>query len=286
MSEVLERPAAARSERLRVEPFDLEVLRVDGKRPNAPTLLLLHGINNISAAAPFLDSLAEQGNVVAPSHPGFGKSPDMGDCDAIYDLVHLYRAVLDALPAENVTLLGFSFGGWIAAEIAAGGHPKVDRLVLVDPFGIKLAGREERDFPHLFNTNPAELNRRAWHDPGKRPAGCYGLGWHTAIGDAMSDEEMVTLARNWDSLCLYAWRPHMYNPQLRHWLHRISVPTLVLWGASDRIVVPGYGRAYAELIPGASFSVIEGAGHHPELEQPRAFVGRVAGFIGSGDSQP
>ena len=84
----------------------------------------------------------------------------------------------------------------------------------------------------------------------------------------MTDEEMVRLARNWDSLCLYAWRPHMYNPQLRHWLRRIAVPTLVLWGASDRIVTPEYGRAYAGLIPGARFALIERAGHHPELEQP------------------
>ncbi len=60
---------------------------------------------------------------------------------------------------------------------------------------------------------------------------------------------MITLARNWDSLCLYAWRPHMYNPQLKHWLHRIAVPTLVLWGASDRIVTPDYGRAYSSADP-------------------------------------
>ena len=73
----------------------------------------------------------------------------------------------------------------------------------------------------------------------------------------MSDAEMIALARNWDSLCLYAWRPHMYNPQLKHWLHRIAVPTLVLWGASDRIVTPDYGRAYAGLIPGARFEPIE-----------------------------
>ena len=281
MTPVLERPSAA--ERLRVGPFELEVLRIDTNRADAPTLLLLHGIHNISPSAPFLSLLAELGEVVAPSHPGFGKSPGPGDCDTMYDLVLVYRSVLDALPAAEVTLFGFSFGGWIAAELAACGHPKLGSLILVDPFGIKLAGREERDFPHLFNTNPAELNRRAWHDPAKRPAGCYGVGWHTAIGDTMSDEEMVTLARNWDSLCLYAWRPHMYNPQLRRWLHRISVPTLVLWGARDRILTPEYGRAYAELIPGASFSVVEGAGHHPELEQPRAFVERVARFIGGGD---
>jgi pimeloyl-ACP methyl ester carboxylesterase len=72
----------------------------------------------------------------------------------------------------------------------------------------------------------------------------------------------------------------MYNPQLKNWLRRVQVPTLVLWGASDRIVTPDYGRAYSGLIPGAQFAVIDEAGHHPELEQPRAFVGRVAGFLG------
>ena len=90
---------------------------------------------------------------------------------------------------------------------------------------------------------------------------------------------MVRLARGWDALCLYAWRPHMYNPQLKHWLHRIAVPTLVLSGDSDRIVTPEYGRGYAALIPKARFETIAGAGHHPELEQPAAFVQRIAAFF-------
>ena len=267
---------------LRAGPIELEILHRPSPRPGAPAFLLLHGINNISPSAPFLDGLAQQGEVIAPSHPGFGKSTGPDGRDTIYDLVHTYLAVLDVLAAEKVVLVGMSFGGWIAAEVAVAGHPKLDRLVLVDPFGIKLGSREERDFVHLFNTNPAELDRRAWHDPANRPAGCYGVGWHNAISDAMSDEEMTTLARNWDSLCLYAWRPHMYNPQLKQWLHRIAVQTLVLWGASDRIVTPVYGRAYASLIPGSKFSVIEGAGHHPELEQPVAFVDRIAAFLDAG----
>jgi pimeloyl-ACP methyl ester carboxylesterase len=283
MTEVLDHPSAAISDWLHVGPFDLEVLRVAAKRANVPALLLMHGINNISPSAPFLPLLAEHGEVIAPSLPGFGKSPDPGDCDTMYDLVQICRGVLDALSAEKVTLIGFSFGGWLAAELGVARHPKIDKLILVDPFGIKLAGREERDFPHLFNTNPAELNRRAWADPARCPPESYGIGWHSAIGDAMSDEDMVTLARNWDSLCLYAWRPHMYNPQLKHWLHRIAVPTLVLWGGSDRIVTPDYGRTYAAAIPGAAFSVVEAAGHHPELEQPHAFVERVARFIGGGE---
>ena len=262
------------SDQLRAGNIELEVLR----RGSGRTILLVHGINPVSPKAPFLDLLAQHGAVIAPSHPGFGNSPLPQDFDTMYDLVHLYREVLDALPGK-VAMVGFSFGGWIAAEIAVGGAAKLDRLVLVDPVGIKLGGREERDIVHFFNTSPAELNRLAWHDPAARPAGVYGLGWQATIDDRMSDDAMTALARNWDALCLYAWRPHMYNPQLKHWLRRISVPTLVLWGAGDRIVTPDYGRAYAGLIPGARFETIDQAGHHPELEQPRAFIECVARFI-------
>jgi pimeloyl-ACP methyl ester carboxylesterase len=258
------------SDTLHVRPLELEVLRRGSGRP----ILLVHGVNPVSPQAAFVDLLAGHGEVIAPSHPGFGRSPLPPDFDTMYDLVHLYREVLDALP-DKAVMIGFSFGGWIAAEVAVGGHPKLDRLVLVDPVGIKLGGREERDIAHFFNTNPAELTRLAWHDPANRPAGIYGLGWQAAIDETMRDEDMIALARNWDSLCLYAWRPHMYNPQLRHWLRRIAVPTLVVWGASDGIVTPQYGRTYAGLIPDARFALIERAGHHPELEQPRAFVDAV-----------
>jgi pimeloyl-ACP methyl ester carboxylesterase len=105
------------------------------------------------------------------------------------------------------------------------------------------------------------------------------LGWQQHL-DAMSDEELVRMARGWDALCLYAWRPHLYNPRLRRWLRRISVPTLLLWGASDRIVAPGYAEAYRDLIPGARLQTIAEAGHHPELEQPEAVVEQVRRFLG------
>jgi pimeloyl-ACP methyl ester carboxylesterase len=97
----------------------------------------------------------------------------------------------------------------------------------------------------------------------------------------MSDDELVARARNWESLSLYGWHPYMYNPQLPRWLARIGVPTLVLWGASDGIVTPAYGRAYAGLIPGARFEIINQAGHHPEIEQPEAFVNAVVAFGGA-----
>jgi pimeloyl-ACP methyl ester carboxylesterase len=203
------------------------------------------------------------------------------DFDTMYDLVQLYLAILDGIPTDNVTVIGFSFGGWIAAELAVANPKRLGRLILVDPVGIKLGGREDRDIVHFFNTDPNELNQRSWHDPAQRPAGIYGLGWQATISEAMTDEAMILFARNWDSLCLYAWKPHMYNPQLRHWLHRISVPTKLIWGEADRVVTPEYGRAYAGLIPDAEFCIIPHAGHHPELEQPDAFVTAVMDFLGS-----
>jgi len=256
---------------------ELEILRAG--ETHADMILLIHDINPISPKAQFLAGLARTRAIIAPSHPGFGASPLPPDFDTMYDLVRLYLDVLDNLPAGGVAVAGFGFGGWIAAEVAVAGHSRLQQLILVDPVGIKIGGREDRDIVHHFNTNPTELNRRSWHDPANRPAGIYGLGWQATISEAMTDAEMITLARNWDSLCLFAWQPHMFNPQLKHWLHRISVPTLVLWGESDGIVTPDYGRHYASLIPGASFETIPHAGHHPELEQPADFVARVKNFL-------
>src|SRR5579859_2502792 len=260
---------------LRAGTLELEVLRRGSGQPT----LLIHGVNPISPRAAFVDFLAQNVEVIAPSHPGFGASARPQDFDTMYDLVNLYHYVLDALPAPRINVVGFGFGGWIATELAVAGARKLDRLVLVDPVGIKISGREQRDIVHFFNTDPAELNQRAWHDPARRPNGIYGLGWQATIDDTMSDAEMVSLARNWDSLCLYAWKPHMYNPQLAFWLRRIAVPTLVLWGASDRVVTPEYGHAYAQRVPGATFRAIAAAGHHPELEQPQEFAEAVVGFL-------
>jgi pimeloyl-ACP methyl ester carboxylesterase len=142
--------------------------------------------------------------------------------------------------------------------------------VLVDALGIKISDRETPDILDVFNTAPDEVRRRAWHDPAR---------WAPDY-DAMSDEELVARARNWDALCLYGWHPYLYNPQLKRWLGRIRVPTLVLWGASDGIVAPSYGRAYAARIPGARFELLAGAGHHPEIEQAEAFVDAVVRFLG------
>jgi len=254
------------SDRMTINGIELEVLR----RGSGPPLVLLHGMDTVHPQAPFLDLLGHHAEIIAPSMPGFGNTSRPADFDTIYDLVHLHLALIDALPYDKVALMGLSFGGWLASEVAVACSHKLSRLVLVDSLGIKLGDRESRDILDVFNVNPAEVRRCSWHDPAKAPD--Y---------DAMSDAELVIHARNREALCLYAWHPCLYNPQLKQWLGHIRVPTLVLWGASDGIVTPEYGRAYAGLIPGARFETIAEAGHAPELEQPERFVERVAAFLAS-----
>ena len=245
--------------------IDLEVLRRGTGRP----VLLLHGAQNVDPRAPFLEMLGRHAEIIAPSHPGFGRSARPPDFETVYDLVHFYLELLDALPHEKPTVIGLSFGGWLAAELAVTCRHRLEGLVLVDAFGIKVSDRETPDILDVFNTSPQEVQRRSWHDP---------TTWAPDL-DALSDDELVIRARNWEALCLYGWNPYMYNPQLKRWLRRIAVPTLVLWGASDGIVKPAYGRAYSALIPGARFELIERAGHHPEIEQARAFVDTVVKFL-------
>ncbi|HUA52943.1 MAG TPA: alpha/beta hydrolase [Candidatus Sulfotelmatobacter sp.] len=255
-------------ERMTVSGIELEVVR----RGSGPPLVFLHGMQTVPPQAAFLDRLARHASVIAPSSPGFGRSPRPADIDTVYDLVHLHLDLLDQVAAAHgdrkIVLAGHSFGGWLAAELAIKASHRLAKLILIDAFGIKVSDRETADIVDVFNTRPDAVRKLAWHDPANAPD-----------FDALSDDEIAAHARSWEALCLYGWNPYMYNPQLKRWLKRIAVPTLVLWGEQDGIVTPAYGRAYADLIPGARFETIARAAHAPHLEQPDAFADRVVGFL-------
>ena len=232
-------------------------------------MLVLHGAGGLQPQAPFLRLLATHGRVIAPTHPGFGTAELPDWVDSIDDLAYLYLDLLDALDLRDVTLIGFSMGGWIAAEIAVKSTARIARVILVDAVGIKISDRLTRDVTDIFGTDPAVLQRLTYFDTSKAPR----------LAD-LSDEALEVVARNREASALYLWEPYMHNPKLTHRLHRITVPTLLLWGEHDGIVTTAYGRAFAERIPGARFDVIPAAGHVPQNEQPEAFVERVARFIG------
>lgn len=251
-------------DRISVHGLEMEVLRCGAGAP----VLFLHGFTPPRCDARFLDLLGRRMEVIAPSHPGFGGTPRPKDFESVYDLLHLYVQLIETLGHPRISLIGSSFGGWLAAELALRAPSRIGRLVLVDSLGIKVSDRETPDILDIFNVHPDKVRAATWHDQSQAPD--Y---------DAMEDAELVALHRSREALSLYGWHPYMHHPRLAHWLPAIKAPTLVLWGASDGIVKPAYGRAISRLIPGARFAEITAAGHHPEIEQPDAFADHVIGFL-------
>lgn len=232
-------------------------------------VLFLHPGRGMRGAGPFLDALAAGARVVAPSHPGFDRSELPDWMSTVEDLAYHYLDVIDALDLRDVTLVGSSFGGWIAASLAIKASPRIARLVLIDAVGVKVGGRDDRDIVDIWAQKKTALDALTFHDPSRG-----GVDYAS-----MSDEELTSIARNVESEALFGWSPYMHDPKLLRRLHRISAPTLVLWGASDGVVKPDYGRAYANAIPGARFALIEAAGHLPHIEQPDATARAVLDFI-------
>jgi pimeloyl-ACP methyl ester carboxylesterase len=253
---------------------DTPKLVVDGigidmiERGHGRPLLFLHPGIGIERTAPVLDHLARDARVLAPSHPGFGRSELPRWMNAVDDLAYFYLDFLEALDLRDVTLVGVSLGGWIAAAIAVKSAERLARLVLANPIGIKVADRETRDIVDIFAITEPEFNALAYCDP-KVAERDYA---------AMPDADVLVAARNRESTARLAWSPYMHDPKLKHRLHRIRVPTLFLWGANDRILSEDYGRAFCAAIPGARFALIERAGHFPHLEQAEEFARRVLEF--------
>jgi pimeloyl-ACP methyl ester carboxylesterase len=239
------------------------------------TLLVLHDQEYYNEWQPFEAALAAEYSVLVPSHPGYGTSDFPPHFETIDDLTYVYLDLLRELAPGPINVVGMGVGGWIAAEVAVRCTHSLRRLVLVDAVGIKVSGVTDRDIADNFVISPKEFLQIAWHDA-EAGASVMKLAGLTTLGEA----ELTTVLRNRQSTAILTWKPFMHNPALRRRLARINLPTLVLWGESDRIVTPSYGRAYAEAIPGARFQSIPAAGHYPYLEQPEAFVAAVSAFLG------
>jgi pimeloyl-ACP methyl ester carboxylesterase len=253
----------AGSSTMTLQGIDLQVVRQGTGAP----VLLLHGGDGPQSHLPFFAQLTERFDVIAPTHPGFAGSRIPEHFDTLEDLVYLYLDLLDALKLRDVVLLGFSMGGWTAAEIAVRNTTRLSRLILVDAVGIKPGSRDTRDIADIFGLPGPAVSRLLFHDPARTP----NLA-------AMAEAQLTVLATERIAHALYTWDPYMHNPKLRYRLHRIDVPTLLLWGASDGVVPVAYAEAYRTLIPGATLVVIPEAGHLPQVEQPDLLLQHILAF--------
>ncbi len=234
---------------------------------SGPPLLYLHGARGAAEWLPFMELLAQRFDVIVPEHPGFGGS-DMPDwLDNIGDLAYFYLDLMDELGLDGVHLVGTSLGGWIAAEIAVRSSAKLKSLVLSASAGIHVKGVSKGD---IFLWSPETFARNLFHDQAFADAQP-----RQPVGEA---EQMADMKNRLASAKL-AWQPRLYNPHLAKWLHRIKLPTLILWGDDDKVIPPAYGPAFAKLIPGARLEVIKNCGHVPQVEQADQWVGKLTAFI-------
>jgi pimeloyl-ACP methyl ester carboxylesterase len=234
----------------------------------APPLVFLHGAGGHTGWMVFLEELSTRFAVFAPEHPGFGQSDDPPWLDEVADLAYFHLDLLKALGLDRVHLMGTSLGGWIAAEMAVRNTAPLASLTLVGAVGITAGGEP---IPDIFRMPVEENLRRFYADPDRAAR---------RVGDlAKADTSIV--AKNRATVMRLAYRPRFHNPGLAKWLHRIDVPTLLLWGAEDGLVPPKFGEAYRALIPGSQLIVLPQAGHAPFDEQKAAFLAAFLDFIGS-----
>jgi pimeloyl-ACP methyl ester carboxylesterase len=250
---------------IQISGMDIELER----RGKGQPLLLLYGEEGLEPEAPFIDELAKDFEVFIPSPPGFGMSERPDWLRSLDDIAYIYLDLIEKLGLTKLTVMGFSLGGWIAAEMATKDDSRFAKLVLVDAYGVKVGGPFDRDIQDIWLQHPKKVMEQKWHnvEKGKRDF------------PSMPEDKLAIIARNIETTARLCWEPYMHNPKLKHRLHRIAVPTLVVWGKNDGIVAPTYGKAYSKMIKGAKFAGIAKAGHYPHLEQPEAFMQAISGFV-------
>ena len=237
-------------------------------------LLFLHAAGGAGAWLDFHRMLAEGGyDVIAPDHPGFGKSDDFPEVEAMDDLVYHYLDLLDALGLERAHVVGASFGGWIAAELAVAAPHRTGSLALLSAAGLRLP---EHPVPDIFLLPPAELVATLFHNPPLAPA--------PAASAAPDIDAVLAAYRDATALARFSWVPFLSNPKLERRLRRITAPTLVVAPSDDRLIPIAHGRRYAELIPGARFAEIGECGHAMYFERPAEFAEMTAAILANGAS--
>ena len=244
---------------------------------SGPPVLYLHGAGGDSDWLPLFDRLAERFTVYHPSHPGFGKSGGLEHIDDIEDLVFHYVDLLAALGLDGrqPNIVGSSFGGWIAAEMAHRSPHLVGRLVLIDAAGLWL---DEAPMAEMFGQEPPDMATLLFHDQ-RHPlaVAMASITDPTQLPEAV----MLPMFKAMEALAKVAWNPYFHNPKLERRLDRITAPTLVIWGGQDRLIPLAHGERYVARIPGARLVVIDHCGHLPVLEQPDAVYELITDFLGA-----
>ena len=254
---------AHQSSSVNVDDYELRLSRA-GK--GAPLVVLGDAVGP-DGWEPYLAQLAQHFDVIAPTHPGFDGTPVPAWLDGVSDFANFYLDLMDALGLRGVHLVGAGLGGWIAADLATRNTGRLATLTLVDANGLHLRGVKQTD---IFLGGEEDVLRSLVVD--QKFAGELVTRLLTAESEDVRLQNQQVLAR-------VGWQPRLHDPHLSKWLHRIDVPTHIIWGDGDRYVPKDYAAAWQKLIAGAEVTIIPGAGHLPHIEKPTEFLAAMKRFL-------
>jgi len=251
-----------RTVELRGGQFKTRVLSAGAGEP----VVFLHGAGGLFWD-PFLDRLAQRFTVVAPEHPGAGESQGLEHLDDLWDLVLYYDDLFEELGLSSARVVGHSFGGMVAAELAANSPGRVEKLVLLAPIGLWL---DDHPIPDIAGIPPEKMVELVLADP-NGPLAAF------LVPPADNPEALFRGAMTMASILHFIWP--IPDKGLAKRIHRIQAPTLLVWGNQDRLTDPAYGEEFARRIAGARLVRFDGAGHLPQLEQTEPVTAAVSDFL-------
>jgi pimeloyl-ACP methyl ester carboxylesterase len=253
-------------ELLQVAGTHIQVLKGGAGEP----LLLLHGAGGNPGWLSYHQALAQQFTVYAPSHPGYDRSSRPDWISSMNDMAHFYRQFIEELGITPVRLMGFSMGGWLAAEVAAMCPSCVKSLVLVDAAGIK---PEVGEIAEILMVSQDVAKKLRFYDPTQVP------DYDAVVNRQLTPEEEAVQWRNREMTSRLCWKPYFHNPKLPAYLRGVKVPTLIVWGRQDAIIPLNCGELYQQALPNSRLHVIDRCGHSPALEKPQEFLQVVQAFL-------
>jgi pimeloyl-ACP methyl ester carboxylesterase len=235
-------------------------------------LVYLHPAGILRPDEPFLDLLAQKYDLIAPVHPGWPGSDGLDHIDDVIDMAVYYADFFDTMGLDSFNLMGSSLGGMFAAEVAALDRQYVRKLVLHSPAGLWLDDHQPLDF---FAAPQDEVMKALYVDPDKAMASMPKID--------PEDKEATTKATLDRAMSLaatgkFVWP--IWDKGLKKRIHRITAPTLLIWGEKDGLNPPVYGPHWQKQIPGSKLVTIAGTAHVPMAEKPEEYVKAVTDFLG------
>jgi pimeloyl-ACP methyl ester carboxylesterase len=255
-------------------PVREEFITVNGCRTfvmrggEGPPLLYIHGAGGGGVWQPWMNRLARRHGIIAPEMPGFGRSDTPEWFETIHDVAYFLLDLMEQLDLRGAQVVGSSLGGWVAAEAAVRSVERMAGLTLIGPSGLHVKGVPK---PDIFLWTPEEMTRAMFHDQRLAEA---------VLGMPVTGEAIDRQLKNRFAAARLMWAPRGFDPHLEKWLHRITVPSLVVWGAQDQVLPAGpYAARWGERLPRATVRIIESCGHVPQVEQADAFCDILESFI-------